>query len=204
MKILIVEDEPLIAEDISESLKKSEFEITDIAYTKKDAFTQLETNLPDMVLLDINLDNKMDGIEIAEIIKDKYQIPFIFITSYSDKSTLEKAKITEPAGYLVKPFNEAGLSSSIEIAFYNHIQKTKRNFPEINLAKLNKNIQEQVTEREFDLLKLIYEGKTNKQIAETLFISPNTVKKHINNAYLKLDVSSRSTALVKLRELMML
>lgn len=204
MRILIVEDEPLIAEDISESLVKNEFEVTDIAYTKTEALQQLETNLPDMALLDINLNNKMDGIEIAEAIQQRYQIPFIFITSYSDKSTLEKAKVTEPAGYLVKPFNEAGLYSSIEIAFYNHTQKTKRNYPEISLSKLNRNLSEPVSDREFDLLKLIYEGKTNRQIAETLFISANTVKKHINNVYLKLDATSRSTALVKMRELMLL
>jgi DNA-binding NarL/FixJ family response regulator len=146
----------------------------------------------------------MDGIEIAATIQQQYQLPFIFITSYSDKSTLEKAKVTEPAGYLVKPFNEAGLHTSIEIAFYNHTQKTKRNYPEVSLGKLNRHLSEPVSEREFDLLKLIYEGKTNRQIAEALFISANTVKKHINNVYLKLDATSRSTVLLKMRQLMLL
>jgi DNA-binding NarL/FixJ family response regulator len=204
MRILIVEDEPLIAEDIAESLVKNDFEVTAVAYTKAEALRQLETNLPDMVLLDINLNNKMDGIEIAATIQQQYQLPFIFITSYSDKSTLEKAKVTEPAGYLVKPFNEAGLHTSIEIAFYNHTQKTKRNYPEVSLGKLNRHLSEPVSEREFDLLKLIYEGKTNRQIAEALFISANTVKKHINNVYLKLDATSRSTVLLKMRQLMLL
>ncbi|MBK6275892.1 MAG: response regulator [Saprospirales bacterium] len=123
MKILIVEDEPLIAEDIAEILQKNEFVVTNIAYSKEFALSELSTNLPDMALLDINLNNKMDGIEIAQIIQANYQIPFIFITSYSDKNTLEKAKLTEPSGYIVKPFNEASLCSSIEIAYYNHTQK---------------------------------------------------------------------------------
>lgn len=202
MKILIVEDEPLIAEDIAEILQKNEFVVTNIAYSKEFALSELSTNLPDMALLDINLNNKMDGIEIAQNIQANYQIPFIFITSYSDKNTLEKAKLTEPSGYIVKPFNEASLCSSIEIAYYNHTQKNKRHFPELNLVKLNANLTDKISDREFDLLKLIYEGKTNKQIAETLFISGNTVKKHINNIYLKLNTISRATTLVKLRESM--
>ncbi len=203
MKILIVEDEPIIAEDIAEILQKNEFLVTNIAYNKEDALLELASNLPDMALLDINLNNnKMDGIEIAENIQSKYQIPFIYITSYSDKNTLEKAKRTEPSGYIVKPFNEASLCSSIEIAYYNHTQKNKHHFPELNLIKINTNLMDKVSEREFELLKLIYEGKTNKQIAETLFISGNTVKKHINNIYLKLNTISRATTLVKLRESM--
>ena len=202
MKILIVEDEPLIAEDIAEILQKNEFQVTNIAYNKEDALEELRENLPDMVLLDINLNNRLDGIDIAVNIQSHYQIPFIYITSYSDKNTLEKAKRTEPSGYIVKPFNEAGLCSSIEIAYYNPTQKQQRHFPELNLLKLNARLQDKISDREFDLLKLIYEGKTNKQIAEALFISGNTVKKHINNVYLKLDTISRATTLVKLRQFM--
>ena len=202
MKILIVEDEPLIAEDIAEILQKNEFQVTNIAYNKEDALEELRETLPDMVLLDINLNNRLDGIDIAVNIQSHYQIPFIYITSYSDKNTLEKAKRTEPSGYIVKPFNEAGLCSSIEIAYYNHTQKQQRHFPELNLLKLNARLQDKISDREFDLLKLIYEGKTNKQIAEALFISGNTVKKHINNVYLKLDTISRATTLVKLRQFM--
>lgn len=203
MKILIVEDEPLIAEDIAAILSRNDFQVAAIAYTIEEALLELKQNLPDMALLDINLNNKMDGIEIAATIQHGYAIPFLFITSYSDKSTLEKAKLTEPAGYIVKPFNEAGLCSAIEIASYNHTQRIKRQYPELQLYKLNQLLTNPVSEREFELLKLIYEGKTNKQIAEELFISSNTVKKHISNVYLKLDTISRATTLVKLRELMM-
>jgi len=203
MKILIVEDEPLIAEDIAAILSRNDFQVAAIVYTMEEALIELKQNLPDMALLDINLNNKMDGIEIAAVIQRNYAIPFLFITSYSDKSTLEKAKLTEPAGYIVKPFNEAGLCSAIEIASYNHTQRIKRQYPDLQLYKLNQLLTDPVSEREFDLLKLIYEGKTNKQIAHELFISSNTVKKHISNVYLKLDTMSRATTLVKLRELMM-
>ncbi len=204
IRILIVEDEPLIAEDIAAVIERNDFIVSAIVYTKEDAIDELTNNLPDMALLDINLNGEMDGITIAEKINTEYNIPFIFITSYSDKQTLEKAKYTEPSGYIVKPFNEAALYSTLEIALYNHAQKNKRKFPELSLHKINQHLNDHISEREFTLLQLIYDGKTNKQISETLFIAFNTVKKHINNSYLKLGANSRSTAIAKLRELMQL
>lgn len=202
IRILIVEDEPLIAEDIAAVLERNEYVISSIVYSKADALNELHTNLPDMALLDINLNGGMEGIEIADAINKQYNIPFIFITSYSDKHTLDKAKHTEPSGYIVKPFNEAGLYSTLEIALYNHAQKNKRKFPELLLDKINQHISQPVSEREFSMLQLIYDGKTNKQIAVALFISSNTVKKHINNTYLKLEATSRATAIAALRQLM--
>lgn len=202
IRILIVEDEPIIAEDIASLVEKNDFFVSAIVYTKANAMRELDTNLPDLVLLDINLNGEMDGLLIAEKINEQFNIPFIFITSYSDKATLEKAKYTQPSGYIVKPFNEAGLYSTLEIALYNHAQKNKLKFPPLTLQKINKTLPDPVSEREFNLLQLIYDGKTNKQIAEMLFISLNTVKKHINNTYLKLDASSRASAIVCLRRLM--
>ena len=204
IRVLIVEDEPLIAEDIAQGLEKNEFLVSAVVYSKEDAIEQLNNNLPDMVLLDINLSGEMSGIEIGEKINSDYNIPFIFITSYSDKQTLEKAKHTEPSGYILKPFNEAILYTTLEIALYNHAQKNKRKFPELSINKINLHLTDHISEREFSLLQLIYDGKTNKQIADSLFISTNTVKKHINNTYLKLDVNSRATSIARLRELMLL
>lgn len=202
IRILIVEDEPIIAEDIASLVEKNDFVVSAIVYTKANALQELDTNLPDLVLLDINLNGEMDGLLIAEKINEQFNVPFIFITSYSDKSTLEKAKYTEPSGYIVKPFNEAGLYSTLEIALYNHAQKNKLKFPPLTISQINKNLADPVSEREFNLLQLIYDGKTNKQIAELLFISLNTVKKHINNTYLKIDASSRASAIATLRRLM--
>jgi len=200
--ILIVEDEPLVAEDIAAALMRNDFAISAIVYTKEDALNELKNNLPDVVILDINLNGEMHGIEIAETISIQYNIPFIFLTSYSDKRTLTNAKVTEPSGYIVKPFTEAGLYSSIEIALYNYAQKNKRNFPELKLTTLNQSLKTPISEREFQLLQLIYNGHSNKQIAAELFISINTVKKHINNLYLKLEASSHSSATARIRELM--
>lgn len=202
MKILIVEDEPIIAEDIAHILNKNEYVVSTICYTKEEAIFELEKNTPEMVLLDIHLSKLYDGIDIANLIHEKYHIPFIFITSYSDKQTIEKAKHTEPSSYIIKPFTEANICSAIEIAFFNFTQRNKLNNPILSLVKLNLILTDTISEREFELLNLLYDGKTNKQIADTLFISLNTVKKHINHIYLKIDATSRASAIVRLRELM--
>ena len=110
------------------------------------------------------------------------------LTSYADRETIEKAKKVKPWGYIVKPFNENTLLASIEMAISNFAQMQNRDQPEPRFEKINKHLISQVSEREFEVLKLIYEGKTNQQIAEALFVSVNTVKKHINSAYLKLGL----------------
>ncbi len=203
LRFLIVEDEPLIAEDIAVTLQHLDFITSGIAYNKENALKQLSVNTPDFVLLDINLSGKQEGIEIAREINQKYQLPFIFITSYSDKITLQEAKTTGPAGYIVKPFTEQTLYAAIEIALYNHTQKNKIHYPELRVEKINKQLATALSEREFEVLQLIYEGITNQQIAEKIFVSINTIKKHINSAYLKLDVATRTAALAKLRALML-
>ncbi len=202
-KILIVEDEPVIAENIAMYLNNADFVVSGIAYDDEEAIKQLKQNTPDAVLLDINLDSNTDGIEIADYINKNYQLPFLFLTSYADRETLERAKKVEPWGYVVKPFNEKALLASIEIAISNFAQRSNRNIPNIIFEKINRHLINSVTEREFEVLQLIYEGKTNQQIAQQLFVSLNTIKRHINNAYLKLDTSSRSTAIARLRELML-
>ena len=127
----------------------------------------------------------------------------MFLTSHADKDTLERAKKVEPWGYVVKPFNEKTLQATLEIAIYNFTQRSRQQAPIINFQKINKHLLSSVSEREFDVLQLVYEGRPNREIAAILFISMNTVKKHINSAYLKLDVNSRSGAIARLRDLMM-
>lgn len=202
IRILIVEDEPLIAEDLAAILEREGFTISAVVYTPEDAMEELQTHLPDMVLLDINLAGGQEGITLAQYIHERLHLPFVFVTSYSDKQTLERAKHTEPAGYIVKPFNEAGLYSTLEIALYNHAQKTARMFPPLDLSIINRRLTEPLSAREFELLQAIYDGKTNRQIAERMFISENTVKKHINHSYEKLEATSRATAIAALRRLM--
>ncbi|MFM9909858.1 MAG: response regulator transcription factor [Chitinophagaceae bacterium] len=203
IKILIVEDEPIIAKNISMYLNNNDFTVSGIAYDAEEAITQLQQNTPDAVILDINLDSEKDGIDIAALINQRYHLPFLFLTSYSDKETMQRAKLVEPSGYIVKPFNERTLLASIEIAISNYAQKSNKDVPELKQEKINRHLLSPLSEREFSVVQYIYQGKTNNQVAADLFLSLNTIKVHIKNAYLKLDVPSRSMAMVRLRELML-
>jgi DNA-binding NarL/FixJ family response regulator len=201
-KILIVEDEPVIAENISLYLDNNDFEVSGIAYDAEEAFDQLKTNTPDAVILDINLESDQSGIDIAQHINQRYQLPFLFLTSYSDKNTLERAKQVKPDGYIVKPFNERTLLASLEIAISNHATENNHDLPLLSLEKINNNLLSPLSEREFEIAQLAYNGMTNSQIAEKIFISVNTIKTHLKNIYLKLDAGTRLQVLQKLRELM--
>jgi DNA-binding NarL/FixJ family response regulator len=203
LKILIVEDEPVIAENIAMYLNNYDFTVSAIAYDDEEAINQLTTNTPDAAILDINLDAPMNGIQIAEYINKNCRLPFLFLTSYADKETLAKAKAVEPWGYIVKPFNEKTLLASLEIAISNFAQRSNQQVPQLNLAKINRQLINHLSEREFDVMQLIYAGKTNQQIAAAIFVSINTIKKHIQNAYLKLDATSRSSVIARLREFML-
>lgn len=202
IKILIVEDEPVIAKNISMYLNNNDFIVSGIAYDDEEAIKQLQQNTPDAVILDINLDSETDGIDIAAHINQHYHLPFLFLTSYSDKETLQRAKSVEPYGYIVKPFNERTLLASIEIAISNFAQRNNKEVPELKLEKINRHLLSPLSEREFTVVQHIYNGRTNNQVAGELFLSLNTIKVHIKNAYLKLDASSRTMAIVRLRELM--
>ena len=104
IKILVVEDESIVAKDIQRTLVNLGYEVPATASSADTAFERLSEFRPDLVFLDIRLKGDVDGIQIAERIKAEHRIPVIFLTSYVDKATLERAKITEPYGYLVKPF----------------------------------------------------------------------------------------------------
>ncbi|MEP6513859.1 MAG: response regulator transcription factor [Parafilimonas sp.] len=202
-KILIVEDEPVIAENIAMYLNNHDFVVSGIAYDDEEAKSQLIRNTPDAVILDINLDSPTDGIQIADYINKNFRLPFLFLTSYADKDSLERAKSVEPWGYIVKPFNEKTLLASLEIAISNFAQRSNQQIPQLSPGKINRHLINHLSDREFDVLQMIYSGKTNQQIASEIFLSINTIKKHIQSAYLKLDATSRSTAIVRLRELML-
>lgn len=199
-KILIVEDEPLIAEDIKDFLSNLDFKVTNIAYNKAQAMNSLRTNKPDLVLLDINLGNNQDGILIAEEINNTYKIPFIYLTSYSSKIIINQVKHTLPMGYVVKPFEEADLYTAIEIAISNY--KTIHKKVALTLDLVNSKLSNAITEREFTILLAIYYGNTNQQMADANFLSINTIKTHIQKIYEKLDTHSKSETVVWLRNLL--
>ena len=137
-KILITEDEVIIAEDIAACLEELGYEVCAID-SGIDTIAMVRETKPDLVLLDINIKGERDGIEIANIIKEEFGIPFIFLTAYADEKTIDRAKTTEPYGFIVKPFDEKDLRSAIEIALYKSGRDKERLQP--NGAKIDQENQ---------------------------------------------------------------
>lgn len=202
VRILIVEDEPLIAENLAMYLNNHDYEVVGMAYDYDEGIDKLKQEIPDIVLLDINLDGQKDGIDLAKFIFENLKIPFVFLSSYSDKTTLDRVKSLQPSGYLVKPFHEKTLLATLEISLANYAKSQYQLNDELHLSKINAGLNDPLSQREFEVLQLIYAGKTNQQISQLLYISLNTLKRHINNSYLRLGVNSRTTAMIRLRELM--
>ena len=199
LKILIVEDEAIIAEDIATTLKSNDYEVLGKAFSVQQALDMIYTRHPDLILLDISLKSDMDGIDIATIIRDKYKLPFIFITAFSDSITLERAKYTMPYGYIVKPFKDKDLLAAIEMAHYRYTAENVDKLPLVNT--INKIYSTNISKTEYSIINLIWEGKTNAQIAESVFVSINTIKTHISSIFQKLNVHSKIQLVNLLRQM---
>ena len=150
--ILVIEDEAIVSKDIQQSLKRLGYNIVGSAATGERAVELAIEKKPDLVLMDIMLKGEMSGIDAAEKIKEQISIPVIYLTAYADENTLAKAKVTEPYGYIIKPFKEVDLHTSIEMAIYKHNKE-----------------KEVVKER--DMLFSIVENKSEKDF---IFVKSNS------------------------------
>ena len=120
LRILVVEDESIVAMDIQHRLRKLGYAVVRVVPSGEEAVAAARDLDPDLVLMDIMLEGAMDGIESAAAIRDAQDVPVIYLTAYADEKTLQRAKITEPFGYIIKPFEDREIHSSIEMARYKH------------------------------------------------------------------------------------
>jgi DNA-binding LytR/AlgR family response regulator len=118
-RILIVEDEASISESLEDLLELLGHQVVGIADTGEEALIKLKETKPDLVLLDIQLKGKMDGVDLAHLIKETYHLPFIFTTAFADDQIIARARAEGPYGYLVKPYGLKDIKAAIEIALYN-------------------------------------------------------------------------------------
>ena len=118
-KILVVEDEPLIALNLQSELEKEGYHVIIDCFTVDQAILLIKKEKPDLVLIDINLNDQKTGIDLGEILLNENEVPFLYLTSYSDKLTLEKVRETRPYGYLVKPFNAESLIAAVFVILSN-------------------------------------------------------------------------------------
>ena len=125
-RILVVEDEAIVAMGIKEKLEDLGHKVVDIVFTGEDAVEKALKVKPDLILMDIVLKGELDGIEAASKIRNRINIPIIYLTAYSDKEILKRARMTEPYGYIIKPFNNSELNANIEMALYKHKEDEKK------------------------------------------------------------------------------
>ncbi len=143
-RILIVEDERITAEDLRETLTELGYTVTAAVSNGAEAIAQAEENAPDLALMDIRIQGEVDGTETARVLRERFNIPVIYLTAHADRSTVARAKDAEPLGYITKPFQEAALHASIEIALHKHGEERKSRGKEELLASTLRAISEGV------------------------------------------------------------
>ena len=124
-KILIVEDERITAEHLRDVIAELGYSVTDVVSDGATAISRAEQTSPDLVLMDIRIQGGMDGSEVARILRHRFNIPVVYLTAHADRQTLDRAKAAEPLGYIVKPFQEAELQATIEIALHKNREDQK-------------------------------------------------------------------------------
>lgn len=196
IQIMIIEDEAIIAEDIRDMIMDLGYDCCGIFHNSEKAIDFLSFNTPDLILCDINIKGAHDGIDVVSSFKRKKKIPVVFLTSMSDRTTLERAKKTLPYGYIIKPFDDRDLLSAIEIALFKYSQEIEA--LSISKLKIDAMAENELTDSEYNILLDFTKGLTNKQITRERYISINTLKYHTKNLFSKLGVNSRSDALNKI------
>ncbi|MEP5366251.1 MAG: LytTR family transcriptional regulator DNA-binding domain-containing protein [Reichenbachiella sp.] len=127
ISVLIVEDELIIANDLQDILESNNYHVIGIAKSYDLAINKLSAKQPDIVLLDIQIDGSKDGIDLANTIRNEYEIPFVFISSHTDRATLDRAKESKPNGFLVKPFEDEDVFVAVEMALSNFSKEQNNN-----------------------------------------------------------------------------
>ena len=198
-KILIVEDESIVALELKSRLTDLGYSVCGMVTSGSEAIKTAEEQNPSIILMDINIKGVIDGVETAEKIKNIFDIPIIFLTAFNDSGTLERAKITEPYGYIVKPFEERELHTAIEIAIYKHNMEKKLRDSERKLSITLKSIGDAVIATD-------NEGKINylNPAAELLtsFKSSEAVGKYVLDIFCIADETTYTEAVDSIKELL--
>ncbi len=183
-KILVVEDDSIIAMEIQSRLESMDYNVVDILAYGEDVLDKASEHMPDLILMDIILKGEMDGIDTCEALKEKFDIPVIYLTAHADVATLERAKLTDPFGYILKPFVNRELQTSIDMALYKHRMGMKLKESERWLATILKNVADGVIATDADgklkFMNPVAELLTGWKQSEALGKSSSEVFKIVN------------------------
>lgn len=145
-KVLVVDDEAIISMQLEERLTSMGYSVVGMAASGEEAINKARSMQPEIVLMDIVMPGKMNGIEAAKIITEELDIPVVFVTSYADDAIIEKVKCVRPYGYIVKPFNELEIKAAIEIALFRksteQLEKKGKKVPHKNASISQEDLQE--------------------------------------------------------------
>lgn len=170
-QVLIVEDDGIIASDIQNRLKGLGYFVPSIVSCGEEAIQKTKENIPDLVVMDIVLDGEMDGIEAANQIRTQFRVPVVYLTAYADNKLLERAKITEPFGYIIKPFKDKELRITIEMALYKHKSEKALRKSEAKYKTLLENLPQKIFYKDKNS---IYQS-CNENYARDLNITPDEI-----------------------------
>ena len=189
--ILIVEDEFAVADHLSRILTSFGYQCLEPVGDFTSAREVLCTQSPDIAILDIHLGGKLTGIDLGQYLYDHHAIPFLYLTAFGDDDTIEKAKLTKPSGYLMKPFKKQDLKPAIEIALSNYHSPVDKDRKEMVQGQWNS-----LTQTEKEVVKRISMNLTSKQLAEELFLSAITIKNHRHRICGKLGLAPTNNSLL--------
>ena len=188
LRILIVEDEMIIARDLQRTLMEIGIEMIEIANGFDEAVDIYAKYKPHLVLCDINLEDKQDGITLAQKIINELNTQIIFITAHSNQQYLERAAKLNPLNYIVKPFKKEQIIATVQMSM------SKKKVIEGGTERIDH--LNNLTPSEINILSLISNGLTTSLIAERLFISKKTVENHRSNICRKLELDSKNNSLL--------
>ncbi len=186
LKILLIEDEFIIAKDLKTQLGKNNFAQVTIAKDYDTALSLYTSNNFDLIISDINLNTNKDGIDIITEFSKIKKVPVVYLTAYSDKDVITRAEKTMPFAYILKPYNNNQLKVTINLAILNY----RKDFEPIEENSGNTEKLNLLTHREKEILVVLSTGKISKEIAQLLSISTNTVEQHKKNIKKKLDLKT--------------
>jgi two-component system, cell cycle sensor histidine kinase and response regulator CckA len=182
--VLVVDDEGIVALDISSRLKVLGYQVCGVAATGEDAISKAAADRPDLVLMDIKLKGPIDGIEAAEYLRARLGVPVIFLTAFADEKTLERAKVAEPYGYIIKPFEERELLTAIEMALCKHQAETRLKQSEQWLAITLRSISDAVIAADarghITLMNSAAEALTGWKQVEAALVDASVVVRIVN------------------------
>lgn len=181
-RLALAEDESVIALDLEETLSRCDYQIVGIATSAEEAATLVNRALPDLVLMDVRLQGAVDGVETARMIRERYNIPVVFLTAHVDSDTLARVNQAIPYGFVSKPWNLPQLDTTIRIALQQHARLLdSAGVPAAPSEKAADERGTRLTSRQREVIKFVAEGKSNKEIACQLNVSVKTVNFHKAN-----------------------